>query len=123
VCDLPSGYPQLAAYLNSDPDFTIFRRFGFLQNRLLLYRQAELEALQLELHHLDRDDDEKDRNPRFPENPRLYWWQWDTNHPETQSRISIRVRLMDKIEEKLMKYSKTLLLTHPAPLYVNILLT
>jgi hypothetical protein len=105
VRSLPAGYPQLAAYLNSDPDFAIYRRFGFLQSRLLIYRQYEIEVLQERLHQLDRDDDQKDQDPSVPDNPRLYSWRWDVKNPEGQSSPCERAKLMDEIERKLTKYS------------------
>lgn len=46
----PKGYPQLAAFLDSDENFMLYRRFGFLQARILLNRQDELRELE---HNLD----------------------------------------------------------------------
>ncbi|KAF7905680.1 hypothetical protein EAE99_012041 [Botrytis elliptica] len=48
------GYPQLAAAINSDEKFMFYRRFGFLQTRLLLNKQDELRALEARLDHKDR---------------------------------------------------------------------
>ena len=54
------GYPKVAAFENSDPSFLIYRKFGWLHTRLLLYRQAELVDLENKLGKLDqktfRDD-------------------------------------------------------------------
>ncbi|CZR70171.1 uncharacterized protein PAC_20072 [Phialocephala subalpina] len=50
----PRGYPRLAAFLDSDRNFELFRRFGFLQKRLLLYKQDELRMLEQDLDRLDR---------------------------------------------------------------------
>ena len=58
--DHPEGYPRLASYVNSDPNFTIYRRFGYLHNRVLLYRQDELCVLQERLEKLDDEDQEKE---------------------------------------------------------------
>ncbi|KAF7883103.1 uncharacterized protein EAF01_011612 [Botrytis porri] len=48
------GYPQLAAVINSDEQSMIYRRFGFLQTRLLLNKQEEMRVLEDRLYHIDR---------------------------------------------------------------------
>lgn len=56
------GYPKLAAFENADPSFLIYRKFGWLHNRLLLYLQDELAELEHELDKRDKatfcDDDD-----------------------------------------------------------------
>ena len=59
VNDVPSGYPQLAAFINSDENFLIARKYGYLRSRVLLYRQDELAVLERNLIALDADDEEK----------------------------------------------------------------
>ncbi|KAF7944035.1 hypothetical protein EAE96_010445 [Botrytis aclada] len=48
------GYPRLAAVIHSDENFMLYRKFGFLQARLLLYKQDELRELECRLNHKDR---------------------------------------------------------------------
>ncbi|KAL8685523.1 MAG: hypothetical protein Q9218_007709 [Villophora microphyllina] len=48
------GYPKVAAYENSDPNFLIYRKFGWLHNRILLYLQDELADLEYRLEKLDK---------------------------------------------------------------------
>ena len=48
------GYPKLAAFLDSDPNFMIYCRFGYLQTRLLLYHRDILRELELEMDCIDR---------------------------------------------------------------------
>ncbi|KAE8443151.1 hypothetical protein EG329_002320 [Mollisiaceae sp. DMI_Dod_QoI] len=50
------GYPRLAAFLDSDENFMLYRRFGFLQARILLYKQDELRELEEELDGMDNRD-------------------------------------------------------------------
>jgi hypothetical protein len=38
VDDHPNGYPRFAAFMNSDENFLMCRKYGFLHNRVLLYR-------------------------------------------------------------------------------------
>jgi hypothetical protein len=54
------GYPSLAAFLNSDDSFMLYRRFGFLQARLLLDSQDELRILEMELDKMDKRDHARD---------------------------------------------------------------
>ena len=56
----PEGYPRLAALLDSDEKFSLYRKFGFLQARLLLNKQDELRELEKDLDRLDQVDQEKD---------------------------------------------------------------
>ena len=53
----PSGLPRFAAFLDSDSKFRIFRRFGFLRTRLLLYHQDILRDIEARLEKLDFEDD------------------------------------------------------------------
>ncbi|RMZ78185.1 hypothetical protein DV738_g3968, partial [Chaetothyriales sp. CBS 135597] len=52
----PRGYPQLASYVSADIDGRLYRRFGYLRNRLLLHKQDEIAELEDELERLDRAD-------------------------------------------------------------------
>lgn len=49
------GYPQAAAFLSSDRNFSLYRGYGFLRARLLLAHQQELAWLEEELDELDED--------------------------------------------------------------------
>ncbi|TGO84198.1 hypothetical protein BPOR_0536g00060 [Botrytis porri] len=54
IIDLrPDGYPRLAEVIACKEEFMMYRRFGHLQARLLLDKQDELRALELQLAHLD----------------------------------------------------------------------
>lgn len=50
------GYPNLAAFTSSDEDFAIYRRFGYLQARLLLDKQDQLRLLEEQLDRYDTSD-------------------------------------------------------------------
>ena len=47
------GYRGFSAFLASDDDFLIFRRFGALNARLLLYLQDEIVVLEEQLQQLE----------------------------------------------------------------------
>lgn len=50
------GYPNLATFQNSSENFTVYRRFGYLQSRLLLEKQDNLRVLEEKLDQYDRDN-------------------------------------------------------------------
>ena len=50
------GYPRLAAFINSDKDFVVFRAFGELRTRTLLHKQDEIVDLEQTLHDLDGEE-------------------------------------------------------------------
>ena len=97
VEDHPEGYPQLTAFINSDDNFLIARKYGYLRSRLLLYRQDELSVLEKGLLALDKDDQE---HRELALHSRKYDEENDDD-PETG-----RKTLMKKIDDKLKEYGK-----------------
>lgn len=91
VSDSPPGYPNLAAFLDSDEGFMIHRRFGFLQSRLLLEKQEELRDLEKKLEKMDKKEAKDDE--RWPR----------TIKPAAILRES-RTKLLTQIEEKFCSY-------------------
>jgi hypothetical protein len=55
VCDFKLGYPNLATFKNSSDSFAVYRRFGYLQSRLLLEKQDVLRVLERRLDQYDRE--------------------------------------------------------------------
>lgn len=92
--DCPDGYPKLAAYLDSDENFMLYRRFGFLQSRLLLNKQDQLRVLEERLDEIDRTDEETYLVSR----------EMDDAHERP------RTRLMKEIEVKFKEYAELLAL-------------
>ena len=93
--DRPPGYPRLAALVNSDSGFVMYRRFGYIHNRILLHHQAELVELERKLDKLDADDD---ANPdrKF----RLQTREFYDGDDEEQKL------LIEDLEKKLKSYGK-----------------
>lgn len=54
VLTCPKGYPSLAAFLDSDENFMVYRRFGYVQSRLLLEKQDDLRKLETKLDKYDK---------------------------------------------------------------------
>ena len=92
VQDCPDGYPLTAAFLDSDDNFMIYRRFGYLQARLLLEKQEQLRRLELDLELMD----EKDKDAKSRDLVTL-------GDGET-GRATARQELMQRIEDKFRDY-------------------
>lgn len=60
MSDTPEGYPSVATFLDSDENFMLYRRFGYLQARLLLDKQDDLRRLEAKLDKLDKQVSEGD---------------------------------------------------------------
>ena len=52
--DYPEGYGKLAAFIDCDSNFRIYRKFGWLHNRVLLHIQDELQELEQDLEGVDK---------------------------------------------------------------------
>lgn len=83
--------------MNSDDNFSVFRRFGQLRTRLLLHKQWEVARLERELEDLDQEDARDDVL-------RIQSLDYDR-----KEGISERERLMGRIDEKLKAYGMLLL--------------
>lgn len=100
VEDRPDGYPKQAAFADSDESFMIYRRFGYIHARLLLHRQDELRELGEELEEMDKKDHKTDDGRRC-----LASRETDESRSTREERgHQSRSALLDRIEEKAMKY-------------------
>jgi hypothetical protein len=100
--DYPPGYPQLAAYANSDVDTLLFRRFGWLRCRALLHLQDELQVLEDELRILDSEHGRTNPNrlisKRFDEDQA---WHQDTSERKAiMMEINSRLKDYDNLLER-----------------------
>lgn len=82
------GYPNLATLLDSDENFMQYRRFGYLQSRILLQRQDELRVLEEQLETLDGKD------------------YYDEPHKLQRRELQgeARTKLLEDVEAKFCKY-------------------
>jgi len=97
VDDCPVGFPNLAAFLDSDECFSVYRRFGFLQSRLLLDKQDKLRKLEEALDRLDKREAKAD--PRRP-----------TTTDLLEKDVGPRQKLLATIEKEFTSYGKCSLL-------------
>ena len=95
VNECTQGYGKVAGIENLDPDFLIYKKFGWLHNYALLHRQDELNELQEELEAIDQWE-YRDGEPRRMTSRRLDYGRKESKRKE----------LMDKVHLKLEKYGK-----------------
>lgn len=87
----PVGYGKLAAVEDCDPNFLIYRKFGWLRNRALLHLQDELVELEEDLEALDKLD--------FIEEPTLLFSRRQNSGPEGLERRELLIKLTQKLAE------------------------
>jgi len=102
VDDYPPGYPQLAAFLNLDPNFPVYRRFGTLRHRLMVHKEVELMKLEQNLNEMDKADWTERRH-------RLQSIRRDHEDATKEGKEqSEREKLIDEIDKKLERYGMVL---------------
>jgi hypothetical protein len=91
----PEGFPRIAAYIDSDVDTALFRRFGRLNARTLLYREVELNDLEKTLDELDKADNSDEDTE---------WRIGHGLHHDGGKKNEERKALIKEIEQKLKTY-------------------
>jgi hypothetical protein len=97
VDNYPEGYPQLAAFMNSDESFAIFRKFGQTNCRVMIHLQSEIAALEKELEELDRSDARDGSSTSYRLVSTEHRAGWDTRQKD----------ILQQLEEKLPVYCMT----------------
>ncbi|EON69660.1 hypothetical protein W97_08941 [Coniosporium apollinis CBS 100218] len=97
--ECPRGYPSVAAFLDSNENFMVYRRFGFLQSRLLLEKQDKLRELEEDLDTLDKEEYNKHRS--IP-----------TTRFNTKIDSEARESLLQRIEAAFCTYANILTAAH-----------
>ena len=97
----PNGYPRVSALLDSDDCFPLYRRFGYLQSRLLLQKQDELRELEDSLREMDERDDKTEEGQDCLQSRDL-----DDRRDLPEGRVTRRA-LLQRIEKKMLEYGKT----------------
>ncbi len=108
--DYLEGYAELAEFIASDDDFLLFRRFGALGARNLLYLQAEVQVLEAQLKQLDEDDridtmnasniSEKTKVERFARD-----WEFMIHNPRDENeRQAKKLNLINSIRKAMKDY-------------------
>jgi hypothetical protein len=104
----PEGYPRISAYIDSDYDTALFRRFGTLHARSLLYKQVELTELEAQLDKLDKEDAghlDKEKQRRLDTGAGNNKWRLGHSISLAGGKENEKRRdLMKKIDEKMEEY-------------------
>ena len=87
--DYQAGYPHLAAALDCDPNFSVYRKNGWLHNHVLSHLQAELQVIEEHIRRIDKIQSE-----RGQENTLCY------DHIE----VPAKKKLLAEAKAKLAKY-------------------
>ena len=95
------GYEKVAALMSCHTEFAIFRRFGKLSFLNLLYLQAELANLEVELKELAERDKADPRRKMYSK----YWWRLAQSEEESDDREQWHKVL--QVREKLKEYSQS----------------
>ncbi|KAL9040448.1 MAG: hypothetical protein Q9214_004481 [Letrouitia sp. 1 TL-2023] len=98
------GYPRVSAFMDSDENFMIYRRFGFLYSRVLLSKQDELRELEDSLDDMDRRDAKGSDYSK-----KCLMSRAKDFKREAASGQETRRELLKKIETKLYEYGQILL--------------
>ena len=87
---------MVAAIEDCDPNFLIYRKFGWLHNRVILYHQDELVELEEEIERIDNL--ELQRDPK----------RLQSRRRDDALEGSMRRELILKIDRKLAEYGEQL---------------
>ncbi|KAH7417507.1 hypothetical protein BKA64DRAFT_301987 [Cadophora sp. MPI-SDFR-AT-0126] len=94
------GWPQLAAFLHSEDNFAVFRRFGVVHCRVLVQLQAEIQHLEERLKDLDCSD-------AAPGSPHV--WRLNKSDFVVEDSDSTQRDLLKTLQDKLLIYDQLLL--------------
>jgi hypothetical protein len=96
------GYPKLAGQMGMLPETAIFRRFGALNARNLLYFQSELTALEAALMKAEK---RHSQHPKWENQVHARDWYWIEHSTLADDEDAVQYNLVMKIREKLREYS------------------
>ncbi|KAF2432891.1 hypothetical protein EJ08DRAFT_100480 [Tothia fuscella] len=109
AADATNGHPKLAAHMGVYLENAIFSRFGELAARNLLYYQAELVELTIDLREVEQrdhaDNDEEKKGYKYAVN--WYYLNKSKSRPNPKQYETVM-----KIGEKLAEYQEALLRAH-----------
>lgn len=86
--------------MDSDENFMLYRRFGFLYSRILLNKQDELREIDKSLDQMDKNDSARSKDSALC----LQWRAKDASRKDIEPKLS-RQELLRTSEEKLNQYS------------------
>ena len=98
------GYPQLASHIAEMSELGIYSRFGALNARNILYYQAELAHLEIELLKTEKADyDRSAIDPQLKDCASDWYWLGGDYRDTTKEK---QLKIFQRIREIIPKYSK-----------------
>ena len=94
-----SGYPSFAEFIAKDKDAAIYRSFGNLSARSLLYQQSELHQLEWKLEELDREDAKDIDNVNAQKAARQWKHYAEDSSDQGRARKALQAEIKVKIKE------------------------
>ncbi|TGO71716.1 hypothetical protein BELL_0539g00090 [Botrytis elliptica] len=114
------SYRSLSIFLDSDENFKIYRRFGYLHSRLLLRKQDEIRRLEMELDELDDLDEAEDAPDKRRARSRNADIAAERKELAEDPTLRTRTIVLDEIEAKLAAYGEHSQLTTIKSLRTNL---
>jgi hypothetical protein len=104
------GYEDFSKYIASDAELSIYRRYGALGARNLLYLQGELQALEAQLQKLDDEDLEETEISLGNRKRDILWaaksWESFYQQSEQEGRQRLKMAVVLKLRELMKEYGK-----------------
>ncbi|KAF2261205.1 hypothetical protein CC78DRAFT_546846 [Lojkania enalia] len=98
--DVVVGYPMLAAKMELQPEVSLYRRFGGLNARNLLYLQAEIAILEKDLYEFEVEDNKDNLGEKRYYAESWFWLSQSQNDGDTKQLNTVL-----KLRELLSQYS------------------
>lgn len=102
-----TGYDSLAVLLGRYPELAVFRKFGKLSMKCLLFKQAEITHLEAELDVLSR------RNCASPEKvPLTKSWSDFAQADDPDEELVFQRQKVEELQRKIQEYRKSIITRH-----------
>ncbi|KAH0551488.1 hypothetical protein GP486_007298 [Trichoglossum hirsutum] len=108
---IPRRLPSLAAFIASDPELAVYRRFDRLATRNLLYLQSELLHLESKLDGFDEEDRKRDVGDDLRASARVWEVLARKGNEHDRERMELVLRSRQVLDEyyKLLHHHRSLL--------------
>jgi hypothetical protein len=104
-----AGFPDFAAYIASDAELAIYRRFSRLSARNLLYLQSELLELERAVDGFDTEDLQEQRGPDIDEARIPRRWEEFVEMSEKREKEKERMRIVREVRRLMKEYRNSTL--------------
>ncbi|KAI4933519.1 uncharacterized protein J4E92_003186 [Alternaria infectoria] len=98
--DVIVGYPKLAGRMGVMPEMAMFKRFGSLNARNLLYMQNELMYLEMQLKYIEAKDQASDDGNKGLYGYNFFWMK----HSESDEKGNEQIKLVMRMRKLLKEY-------------------